>query len=144
MMMVPRGLRNNNPGNIRKPKNAGGNWMGLARMQSDPAFLQFATMTYGCRALIKTLQTYTHKHGLSTVEQIINRWAPPVENNTSAYVKHVAKALGVAPDEAIDVKDPQTYITLAKAIARHENGDSALDIEDTTWIRAAKLAGLVV
>lgn len=82
----------------------------------------FLTPEAGFRALAKTLLTYRSKHRLRTVQGIINRWAPPHENVTSAYVREVAKALGVEPSEPIDVRNFRTLSLLAKAIARHENG----------------------
>ena len=77
--MPTRGLRNNNPGNIDKGRDE---WEGQELPGDDPRFCTFTSMAYGCRALIRTLMTYRMKHGLSTVREIINRWAPPVENNT--------------------------------------------------------------
>lgn len=51
--MEPRGLRNNNPGNIRTTKDR---WQGLRPQQTDPAFFQFTEMRYGYRALIITAE----------------------------------------------------------------------------------------
>lgn len=83
--MIPRGIRNNNPANIRK----GDKWQGMSATQTDKAFVQFVSMTWGVRALLKTLKTYVTKHHLHTVEEIISRWAPNNENNTTAYIKTV-------------------------------------------------------
>ena len=137
--MTARGIRNNNPGNLRR----GESWQGLAAEQSDPDFCVFETMAYGCRALLKTLQTYVRKRGCKTVRQIIDRWAPPTENDTNSYVMHVASAVGRGADEAIpfDV-DPSYYLAIARAIARHENGSDADSISDDIWEEAAKMAGL--
>lgn len=138
MTNLPRGLRNNNPGNIDK----GQSWQGLDEVQSDSRFASFISMDYGCRALIKLLQTYHNKYGLNCVEDIINRWAPPTENDTTAYVNSVAKALNVSPTESLTF-NRNTLITLGKAIARHENGAIADEvIDDATWESAADLAGL--
>lgn len=88
--MSTRGIRNNNPANIRK----GCNWKGLAKTQTDREFCQFVTMTWGVRALLVTLRTYVKKHHLHTVREIITRWAPPSDgNNTEAYIKFVEKAI---------------------------------------------------
>lgn len=140
---VGRGLRNNNPGNIRlDPRGRNRTWVGLASRQLDKDFLQFATMAYGCRALLKTLRTYTHKHKLKTIRDIISRWAPPVENDTESYIAHVSQRMGFSPDEVLPLKDVDTYISLAKCIALHENGWEAQNIEDETWEVAVRLAGL--
>lgn len=114
-----RGLRNNNPGNIRKSGDA---WQGLAAVQDDPAFFKFTDARYGVRALGKILQTYRNKYGLQTVRDIIARWAPSIENNTTSYVSSVARALDVKPDDVIDVyaRLPE----LAAAIIKHENGSN--------------------
>ncbi len=112
----PRGIRNNNPGNIR----LGDNWRGMTAEQTDPAFIQFQAPEYGIRALGKLLVNYERLHGLNTVAGIINRWAPPTENNTSAYATHVAAQLGVPVNQAIDVK--AALPKLVPAIIKHENG----------------------
>lgn len=114
-----RGLRNNNPGNIRKSADQ---WKGLAAVQDDPAFFKFTHAQYGVRALGRILQTYRNKYGLQTVRDIIGRWAPPNENNTTSYVNSVARALGVTADEPIDVY--ARLPDLAAAIIRHENGSN--------------------
>lgn len=134
-----RGIRNNNPGNIRKGSSA---WRGLAATQSDSAFLQFESMAYGVRALVVTLRTYATKHGLRTVRGIINRWAPPNENNTGAYVSQVATALQVSPDAAVDPYDDDTAFRLVRAIIKHENGAAAaLLVSDSTVRQGIALAG---
>lgn len=114
---MTRGLRNNNPGNIRHSSTQ---WQGMSATQTDTAFIQFTESKWGIRALVKTLQSYSAIHGLKTVRGIINRWAPPTENDTSAYVNAVARALGVSPDESIDVFTRAG--DLAQAIIKHENG----------------------
>lgn len=135
---LPRGLRNNNPGNLDK----GQDWQGLADEQSDSRFCTFSTLSYGCRALLKTLVTYHTKYGINTVSGIINRWAPPVENDTESYINSVCDHLGCEPDQEIDFSR-DVYVELGKAIARHENGKIAdTYISDDTWNEAADLASL--
>lgn len=135
---LTRGLRNNNPGNLDK----GQAWKGLDPDGNDERFCTFKNMEYGCRALLKTLITYHKVHGLNTVTEIINRWAPPVENNTVSYINSVSNALTVLPDDKLDFTR-NTYIKLGKAIAHHENGSIAdTYISDNTWEEAANLADL--
>lgn len=113
-----RGLRNNNPGNIRKSADK---WQGLRAEQTDAAFFQFTEPKYGVRALGKILLNYRAKYGLATaVRDIINRWAPPVENNTASYVSQVSRALNVQADATIDVSARLPELTAA--IIVHENG----------------------
>lgn len=120
-----RGLRDNNPGNIRRSSDK---WQGALSQADviggggvwDAAFVQFETIGYGVRALGHTLLTYNSRYGLNTVRQIVNRYAPPNENDTDAYVDFVAERLQVSPDAQIDVGSwlPQ----LAAAIMRRETG----------------------
>jgi len=120
MAQLPRGIRGNNPGNIDR---TGTKWQGMSSDQSgDPRFIVFDAPEWGIRAIVRVLRTYYDKHGLRTVKGIINRWAPPVENDTEAYFMTVAKKLGVDPGEQIDIDDIDTLRTLVKAIIRHENG----------------------
>lgn len=115
---LPRGIRNNNPGNIRKTAIA---WRGEIEGK-DPEFEAFETLEHGVRAMAKTLLTYYRVHKLKTVGWIISRWAPPSENDTLAYIRSVSKALGVEPDETIDLENRETLCKLVSAIVRHENG----------------------
>ncbi len=116
--MTSRGIRNNNPGNIRH----GDKWRGLADIQTDKAFCVFKSPEWGIRALVRILRNYQTKHGLKTVESIINRFAPEVENNTTSYILSVCQVLDVKPRDVIDVREPGIMINLLKAIIRHENG----------------------
>ena len=95
-MKTPRGLRNNNPLNIRRNKKT--EWIGQCGKQEDRAFVQFRSMAYGYRAAFKILQNYRVLYDCMTLRQFIQRWAPPAENNTDAYVKSVARTADVRPD----------------------------------------------
>ena len=125
---LPRGLRNHNPGNLRRSTDR---WQGLADRQTDPDFFQFTAPEWGYRALIKTLQTYRSKHGLRTIAELIARWAPQTENHTSAYIRAVCQELQVPSDFVPDVTDRGTMCALAAAISRVENGLPAVmpDVE---------------
>ena len=111
----PRGIRNNNPGNI---EDTGTAWIG--RTGNDGRYLTFDTPTNGIRALVIVLHSYFTRHGLNTVRGIISRWAPSTENDTTSYVNAVAKSLGVTPDAVLDFKLYVKPLTIA--IIRHENG----------------------
>ena len=137
--MTVRGIRNMNPGNIR----LGESWLGLRTKQTDPDFCQFTSMVYGCRALLKLLRTYVEKRGCTTIRKVVERWAPPSENDTTSYVLSVAAACRRDADERLPVDvDPLIYLDLARAIARHECGPEAEGIGDDVWEAAAKEAGL--
>lgn len=116
--IVPRGIRNNNPGNIRK----GADWEGLSPNQSDSAFCTFTSAEYGIRAIAIILKNYEKKYGLNTIEKIINRWAPPIENATGEYVAAVAREMRIDPRSSIDVTQPSIMLSLVRAIIHHENG----------------------
>lgn len=116
---LPRGIRNHNPGNIRRSRDP---WQGLAAQQTDPEFLQFESAKWGIRALARTLITYQDRHGLTTVARIIGRWAPPSENETDAYVRAVTHRMGVNPNARTTVHEYTTLRPLVEAIIQHENG----------------------
>ncbi|HYD19296.1 MAG TPA: structural protein P5 [Patescibacteria group bacterium] len=135
---LPRGIRNNNPGNIRLSP---AKWRGQKAEQHDTAFVEFESPLMGLRALMILLLTYHRKHGLDTVESIINRYAPPHENATDHYTHSVAKALGVRRREKIELGDENTLAGLARAIVRHENGAGAGEwYPAETYQQAARLA----
>lgn len=117
---MTRGVRNHNPGNIRRVD--GQVWKGQSASQTDPDFVQFDDPVYGIRALTVLLLNYYRWYGLNTVEQIINRWAPSVENDTTEYVRVVAMRMGVAPDKALDLYKRNTLRSLVTAIIWVETG----------------------
>lgn len=118
--MTPRGLRNNNPGNIRHSRH--NRWQGMSVPQTDSQFVQFTDMVYGYRALMKLLKTYITKHRCSTVRDIIARWAPQKENDTRAYIATVCRRMGVHPSYEINYRSERDMCRLAEAIAYQENG----------------------
>jgi hypothetical protein len=115
----PRGIRNHNPGNLRRSADP---WQGLAAEQTDSEFFQFASAKWGIRALARTLIAYQDRVGLKTIKQMIGRWAPPNENDTGAYVRAVAASVGVGENDEIDVHDYTILRPFTLAIIRHENG----------------------
>lgn len=117
MAKTPRGIRNNNPGNVRLSRDA---WQGEITPGTDKSFMQFDTMANGVRCLAKILIGYQRK-GLNTPREMINRWAPPTENNSDAYDDQVAKALGIDDDTPF-VLSPDNLLIMTRAICKHENG----------------------
>lgn len=120
---MPRGLRNNNAGNIRITKDK---WQGLSDVQDDPEFFRFKSPEWGYRALIRTLQNYRARHGCVTIADFIRRWAPPVENNTGGYINRVCRDMQVPSEFVPDVKDKDTMCAFAAAISYVENGVPAV------------------
>ena len=114
--MATRGVRNSNPGNIRKSKDQ---WEGA--VGDDGSFVIFDSPESGVRALAKNLQSYG-RQGYDSIEKIINRWAPPNENDTAAYIQSVSSATGIPPTQSIDLTDPDVLASLSEAIGYHETG----------------------
>ncbi|WP_413459378.1 hypothetical protein [Herbaspirillum huttiense] len=126
-LSLPRGYRNNNPGNIRPSASM---WTGLsdpAQMtdfqQQERAFCVFREPEWGLRAMMVILRNYKLVHGLVTPRSMIARWAPASDNNNvNNYSSVVAAALGVSPDSLINVEDDDTMLTMTKAMVKVENG----------------------
>lgn len=117
-----QGVRNNNPGNIRKSKDV---WVG--QTGNDGAFVTFATPAHGIRATGRNLLSYA-RQGYVTPEQIITRWAPPEDDNdTEGYIKFVSEYLNVPRDTRLDLTDLNTLTRLSMAIMIKENGQSEFD-----------------
>ncbi|EEK2957764.1 hypothetical protein G9013_001988 [Salmonella enterica] len=114
----PRGVRNNNPGNLEA--SSSNPWVG--QTGSDGRFAKFETPEHGIRALGRNLISY-QRQGIDTVGEIINRWAPPSDNNdTTAYIRAVCAQLGVTANQPLDASNPDTLQALCAAIIKHENG----------------------
>lgn len=129
-----RGIRNNNPGNLEFSKT--NPWVG--QTGDDGRFAKFETPEHGIRALGRNLLSY-QRQGIDTVSDIINRWAPPSDNNnTDAYIKAVCAQLGVTPDQQLDASNPDTLKALCAAIIQHENGSQPYsDQQLSTGVSAA-------
>lgn len=132
-----RGIRNNNPGNIRYVESI--KWIGQIG-QDDKGFAVFSDPQWGIAAILKNLGTYQRKHDCGTVQKIIERWAPPHENATTSYVDFVAASLGVDSDQRIDVSNEDVARNLVKSIIRRENGEQPYSEELLT--KSMMLAGI--
>ena len=121
-IMTARGLRNNNPGNIRINDDL---FQGEIRPSKDKSFKQFTTMAYGYRAMFKILSNYYKNFKLDTIRKIISRWAPPKENHTEAYVKAVSDYAGIPFDDPININDREQMIRIVAGMSKVENGVEA-------------------
>lgn len=121
-MQLPRGLRNNNAGNIRKSSTR---YLGEVRPSSDKAFKQFETRGWGYRAIFVLLESYS-KRGYKTLRQMINRYAPPSENHTEIYLKYVCDCAMTSADIQLDITDKNTMVLVVAAISKMENGYPAI------------------
>ncbi|QYK03124.1 hypothetical protein [Shewanella psychrotolerans] len=116
---VARGIRNNNPLNIRENENVDYEWIGEHEQDLDPQFEEFESPEYGIRAAARLLNTYRTKHGLNTINGIISRWAPRSENETDSYIASVAQKVGIDANEPLPLDQIPALI---KAMIYHENG----------------------
>lgn len=119
----PRGIRNNNPLNIRH----GSNWKGLRPKQTDPSFCQFESMQMGIRAAYRLMRNHIlgfsgTRPKMNTLRKLISVWAPPSENATDKYVRHVSTLTGIDPNAIIDPTDRKTLVNIAREMAFVENG----------------------
>ena len=127
---LPRGIRNNNPLNIRK----GNNWKGEVCSSTDSEFEQFVSMQWGIRAGFKILKNYMTGFGgrvkaLTNVHDIIHRWAPPNENNCRAYIDSVCRFSGLHEFERLQFSDRNKMLALVDGMIRVECGQPvSLDI----------------
>lgn len=120
---LPRGIRNNNPLNIRK----GNNWKGEKSVQTDMSFEQFESMQYGIRAGFILIKRYMSGYSgltkpFNTIELIVKRWAPPSENATQAYIDHVSKETGISPKRALSFSNKKVMCDIVSSMIHVECG----------------------
>lgn len=133
--MANRGIRNNNPLNIRK----GNNWQGERPVQHDPDFEEFESMQMGIRAAFKLMRNHItgfngRRPRFNTIRKLIAVWAPPSENSTDKYVAFVCKQTGYSPVEILDPYSCRQMCRIAQAMARVECGeDIDYDIFVSAW-----------
>jgi hypothetical protein len=131
---VARGIRNNNPGNIR----IGINWLGRVVPGKDLSFVEFRTMPFGVRALYIDLIN-KHKSGLNTIQKVIYKYAPPSENLTDAYVAAVAQSMGI-PATQVFSPTAKNLTAFVKAIVKHENGKDGQMVTASDYAAGLALA----
>ncbi|MBT8147289.1 MAG: hypothetical protein KJN90_10585 [Gammaproteobacteria bacterium] len=140
---TPRGIRNNNPLNIIE---TGIKWQGMSTNQPDDKFVTFVSPEYGIRAAAKILQAYQESHGINTLKGIINRWAPPIENDTSSYITAVSIRADIEPNDPLNLGDYKTVYFLLRAMAWVENGrppePDKFWYPDDIWEKGLRMAGL--
>jgi len=143
--MIPRAARNNNPGNLR----IGQPWQGLMPkdqmtpdQRAETSFAVFKEPKWGFRALAILLKNYHTMYGRKTIFQIISRFAPKNENDTTAYIQSVCDQVGVGPDDQIDTTRRIINFHLCKAIAKHETGSWEPYWSDDALADGLDLAGL--
>lgn len=128
---MPRGIRNNNPGNLKGELG----FMGFKGLD-DKGYGTYDTPEAGLRAMAINIRNQQDLHGLNTVADIVTKYAPPDENNTPAYIASVSKALGVKPDEKIDLHDPETLAKFMSASIKQENGTNPYSAKNIMFAAA--------
>ncbi len=118
---LSRGLRNLNPGNIRR---SAVKYKGECKHSKDPEFKQFRTLEEGYRAIFVLLHTYSIK-GYKSVREMINRYAPPSENNTEAYINRLCRLAYINSEQIVDTTDHNLMVAIVAAISLVENGSAA-------------------
>ena len=126
MAILPRGLRNHNPLNIRKSATR---WQGMSSVQADRSFVTFNSNEWGYRAAFRILHTYINKYKLCTIKDIIARWAPPNENNTRMYTLTVVERSGIDENTRIYHTNKEHMVKIAMAMSYVENGVPAVKAE---------------
>lgn len=129
---TPRGIRNNNPLNIR----IGNVWLGEVAYPTDPDFEQFVSMMYGIRAACILMRRYINHYRRTTIPEIIAAWAPSSENNTAAYIDRVCNLTGFPHDMTITYT-PEIIVPLLRAMAFIECGRN---IEERVFFEAFERA----
>ena len=124
--MISRGLRNNNPGNIRRSKIR---YEGEVRPSRDREFKEFSSMAYGYRAMFVLLHSYNRRYGLNSIRGMLNRYAPPTENFTEGYIRFVANRTGIDANTIIDTLCERDMVAIVRAMSEIENGTPAI-LED--------------
>ena len=124
---MTRGERNNNPLNIRRSDKT--RWLGQTRRQHDKEFVQFQSLLFGFRAAFRILRTYIKLHHLTTLHDIIYRWAPPEDgNNTLSYIDIVSERSMVKPCEQLTFEDEQKMVAIVCAMAWVESRMGNIDV----------------
>lgn len=116
--IIPRGIRNNNPLNIR----IGNAWLGEVMNPTDPQFEQFVSMKYGLRAGFVLLRRYIWHYKRQTIADIITAWAPSNENNTGKYIEVVCGLMNMLPNDKVDYADKATMCRLVQSMIVVECG----------------------
>lgn len=119
---TPRGLRNNNPLNIRISADK---FQGEVQPSQDKAFKQFETIAYGYRAAFRVIRTYINNYKCDTIRKIVSRWAPASENHTEGYIRTVAERSGIPEGDPLSADNREEMIRVVSAMSYVENGREA-------------------
>lgn len=138
---LPRGIRNNNPLNIRYVRK--NNWQGRAPHKKDNAFEEFRSMAFGYRAAFMLMHKYIRLYNLHSIYDVVARWAPTSDgNNVMNYADQVGQKTSCAIFANIEWTDWRFMVKMAVAMAEVENGVCMSYIPAVEgYISAAKALG---
>lgn len=122
---TPRGIRNNNPLNIKENERIDFDWEGEHLADLDKGMEEFSEAIYGYRAGARILKSYYARND-NSIEKIISNWAPKIENETAAYINHVSGVLGVDKSHYLE---PEKWPELFAVMTKHENGYNPFNLE---------------
>lgn len=132
MQNLPRGLRNNNPLNIRISSIK---WQGKITKNTDGAFEQFVSLEYGLRAGLVNIRTYIRRDHLDAIGVIIPKWAPALDgNDVRAYVRLVSNKSGVPATRRLSYNDRFELCRIVWAMAWVECGQEiSFEAVEKAW-----------
>lgn len=119
----PRGLRNNNPLNIRYVEK--NRWQGrvAAKNKKDNEFEEFVALYWGFRAAFILIFNYMNKYGRYTINDIVSTWAPAQDGNaTGWYIEEVSDRIGIRSDHILSFTNGKVMMQLVQEMARVECG----------------------
>lgn len=131
MALTPRGIRNNNPGNIEWISDPAKRWRGM--VAKDGRYGVFDTPANGVRAIGGELRA-NFRRAENTLREIFTEWAPPIENDTESYIRHAERELGVDRDTPLRASQ---IPAIAAVIIQHENGVQPYAFDDVVaWVNS--------
>ena len=131
-----RGLRNNNPLNLRKTS---AKWLGKITPSADKDFEQFTSLEMGLRAGAINIKTQINVRKKNTLSKLIYTYAPPNENDTTNYIKVIADSLNINPNATIKA-DANTLFKLIRPMLKIEIGNEHNLISDAQIMEGVNLA----
>lgn len=117
MEKVTRGVRNNNPFNIKRTQTT---WKGESPDVTDGTFEQFKSIFFGVRAGIKLLLNYV-RNGYDTPTKIISRFAPASENDIANYLRFLLKEGYILSVDSVIYPATSDFFMLCAGICRFES-----------------------
>ena len=117
---LPLGIRNNNPGNLRQ------NFSVSYPTVMEDGYAKFRSITDGAQAMAALLFAYYENHHLTTLPEIIMKYAPASENDVSRYINLVCQFAGYNPlsvkTRDMELQYAWNMVILARAMVKVECG----------------------